>query len=80
MKLKLKSNVKLEFFEPVSIKLLKNLSDIEPGYLGTDEDIEAGYLMELELNPSTVYLCRSNMCYISDSDLIFEEGIDFEFE
>jgi hypothetical protein len=67
--------------QPVKIKLLKRLSQIDPGYLEfPDEDKDIGSIMELENVMGDIYLNQSGITFISDnSEIILEEGVDFEF-
>jgi hypothetical protein len=82
MKIKTRQKIKLELFNPVKIKLLKKLSEIEPDYLDyPDEDKEVGSIMELDYTPSGIYLEQSGKVFLSDEDnkITLIEGVDFEF-
>jgi hypothetical protein len=81
MKIKIRQKRKLELFDPVEIKLLKRLSDIEPSYLEyPEEDKDVDSIMELCYTPSGIYLEQGGRVFLSDSNKIeIIEGIDFEF-
>jgi len=81
MNIKTKIQRKLELFNPVSIKLLVDLSDIEPDYLHyPEENKEKGSIMELEYTPSGIFLNQSGRCFLSELDNIdLIEGTHFEF-
>ncbi len=75
-----KGNITLKLFTPVKVKLLKQLSDIDPGYLDyPDEDTEVGYIAELELVPGCIYLIVDGRVALSSERIILTEGVDFEF-
>ena len=81
MKIKTRQKRKLELFNPIKIKLLKRLSEIEPDYLEyPEEDKGVGSIMELDYTPSGIYLEQGGRVFLSDSDEIeMIEGVDFEF-
>lgn len=81
MKIKTRQKRKLELFNPIKIKLLKRLSEIEPSYLEyPEEDKEVGSIMELDYTPSGIYLEQGGRVFLSDCDEIeMIEGVDFEF-
>ena len=65
MKIKTKNKVTLEIFKPISIRLLKNLSDIDTRYKDNEEDLEVGTITQLEYDPGGLSLEYSGRCYIS---------------
>lgn len=81
MRIKTRQKRKLELFNPIKIKLLKRLSEIEPNYLEyPEEDKVVGSIMELNYTPSGIYLEQCGRVFLSDSDEIeMIEGVDFEF-
>jgi hypothetical protein len=81
MKIKTRQKRKLELFNPVKIKLLKKLSEIDLGYLDyPDEDKDVGSIMELVYTPSGIYLEQSSRVFLSsEDDVTLIEGVDFEF-
>ena len=81
MEIKTKQKIKFELFNPVKIKLLKKLSEIEPSYLDyPDEDKDVGSIMELDYKPSGIYLEQSGRVFLSSEDQItLVEGQDFKF-
>lgn len=81
MNIKTRQKRKLELFEPVKIKLLRRLSEIDQSFLEyPEEDKEVDSIMELDYTPSGIYLEQSGIVFLSDSDEIeMIEGVDFEF-
>ena len=80
MFIKKSKNIQFKLFEPVKIQILMDLSQIDPDYIDSEEDIESGSIMELCGNPNAVYLERSSVVYISNFDNVdFIEGIHFKF-
>ena len=77
--------IKLEVFNPIKVKILKKLSEIDKGYLDyPEEDKDAGTIMEIVRTPAEdIYLEQSGMVFCvlnsQEEDFDFFEGIHFEF-
>lgn len=70
--------------QPVKIRLLVRLSDIEPDYLNYPEDNKrAGSIMDFTYMPTgQIYLGEMSTCFLGsgfDKDYELTEGIHFEF-